>query len=231
MAETKDRPTVFHLDSSEPALTIDLQLTQTPAARDGVHAPHATMAPASAPGRLSMPTSHPHSQSHSQPQSRTPGRPPALEIPLKRRQSDPTPRVMPTPNLKIHPLSKGHWLISKVPLRRPRHHRNYPVHIMLLDEHKAKKAETPAHLVPRLPKPTKQVHRPASHEQINATMYLGFATAFCLMAFNVCQNYLTSIHPHVGSITFVLIYVSSRCSRRFLCVCRVFVVFVVFIVV
>lgn len=98
---------------------------------------------------------------------------------------------------------------SKVP---PALHRNFPFHQSLLRLHAARaqrnhtqtQAPTP---IAQIPEPSKPVHRPASPQQIRATVFLGMSTALFAMAFNVAQSYITTLHPQVGSAALLCVYV------------------------
>lgn len=115
--------------------------------------------------------------------------------------------------------SKPSWLmqlISRI-AQRTHVHRNYPIHLVVLDKHdeqqkKLQKVQfhTPGkqHIPRPLILPHEQLHRKSSKQQIRTTFYLGLVSAFFLFPFTVSQNYMTSLHPGIGSVALILIYLS-----------------------
>jgi hypothetical protein len=141
-------------------------------------------------------------------------RPPALPLPPSPSGSGKSKDAL-SPLSPVHPWSRGHPVFSRMaPSSKPTIHRNYPFHIALVDHHQAQKGSPsaptsgPLPFLTKLPPPHVQLHMPASYAQVRATIFLGAVTAFFMMPFNVAQNYITSLHPNVGSLLLVLIYSS-----------------------
>lgn len=106
------------------------------------------------------------------------------------------------------PVSSAHLFFSRVAPSKmpPALHRNFPFHLSLLHLHSAPRVAG-RDRDQRVP-PHEPLHRPASAQQIRATVFLGLSSALFFMSYNVSQNYITTLHAQVGAIALLCVYVS-----------------------